>query len=80
MPVAVQSFDLHPPPQNMRNTGRKISGHAFTMRFAVVMRDDEFIHILTNRLRPRPPESAFRSRIEFNDASLCVGSNDAIQG
>ena len=49
------------------------------MAFAQALGDDQFHHLLVQRILAQVTECAFRGGIEFRDAAFVVKSNDAIE-
>src|SRR4029077_17228925 len=77
--VGANRFELEPLAEDSALARGEVTGEASTMRFPQTRRNDQIHHGRAERLLARHAECSFRSRVEFDDPSLMVDGDEAVQ-
>jgi hypothetical protein len=75
----MQRGQFEPFVENGPKSRLQVSAHAFCMRTAVLLGNDEISHVLPYHRVPVEPEDRFCGRIEGNDISIPINDNDRVQ-
>jgi hypothetical protein len=77
--VGANRFELEPLAEDRAFARSEEMDEASTVRVPQTRRNDQFHHHLAERLLTRESEGSFRSRVEFDDLSLVVYGDEAVQ-